>query len=162
MRAALLALMTLGAAFAQVDVADAASIPYEARAIQFTVLAQAVPPAPVITTYTSQVIGASVGVMTCNTYGQHPGAGQVQLWCTVNGTTVVNAVFTVSSTLNIGISCVAVNPVAGGNLALALIPATSPMIGYQIGAQAFSAGLPFRFGLIGPADPNNLAVEGTF
>jgi hypothetical protein len=128
-RAALLVLLTLGAACAQT-----------------------------ITDYktTPDVIETTVGQLICGHYAQHPATGQVQVWCRLNGVTVVNAVFTIAS---VGISCQAVALPA--NLAWVLIPATSPLIGYQLAAQPLTTTPPFVLSPVA-STPGYLAVEGTF
>ncbi len=141
----------------------AQSLTYEARAVEYVTLAQSnPPPVPLITDWktTPGTITATVGAFHCDVFAQHPLPGQVQTACYLNGALVYNAVSTIGALT--ALTCAVVNPTAGGNLAWALIPATSPMLGYQIGAQAISSGMPFTFGLIGPPDPNNLAIEGTF
>jgi hypothetical protein len=113
---------------------------------------------PIIRDYhtTPAVIETSVGPFICGHYAQRPAAGQVQVWCRLNSVTVMNAVFTVGS---IGVACSAVAPPA--NLVFVLIPGTSPMIGYQLGAQALTTSLPFVLSTV-TSTPGNLALAGTF
>jgi len=98
----------------------------------------------------------TVGVLHCDVFAQHPASTQSQVACYLNGALVYNAVQTIR---NLAIACLAAAPPS--NLAWAFIPATAPMIGYQLGAQAITSTLPFVFG---PAvsKPGNLASSGTF
>lgn len=115
--------------------------------------------AQTITDYhtTPAILGATAGAVTCTVYAQRPAAGQLQLWCVLNGVTVVNAVLTGSA---IGLQCSAVSPTV--DIALALVPATSPMIGYQLAAETHNQGAPLTLGLLSVNTPTLAAKGGTF
>ncbi len=103
------------------------------------------------------ILGASAGTMVCNVYAQRPSAGQLQMWCTLNGVTVLNAVLTVGT---VGFTCAAVN--TSVDIALAVVPATSPLIGYQLAATVHNQGAPLYLGPLAAPTPTIATKAGTF
>ncbi len=103
------------------------------------------------------ILGASVGTLVCNVYAQRPAPGELQMWCTLNGVTVLNAVLTVAA---VGFACSVVNPSV--DIALAVVPATSPMIGYQLAAEVHNQGPPLSLGPLAAPTLTIATKGGTF
>lgn len=105
---------------------------------------------------TPAVLSADAPGVRCDVFAQHPGSGQVQVACYLGTALIYNAVSTVAAT---AVVCSVVSTTA--SLAWALVPATSPMIGYQLAAEVHNQGPPLFLGPV-TSTPANPALAGTF
>jgi hypothetical protein len=103
----------------------------------------------------------------CDVFAQHPAGSQVQIACYLGTALIYNAVATIGN--DTGVVCSVVGTIF--NLAWSLIPVTSPLIGYQVAAQATSTpiqylyccqGPPLFFGVMPTASPGEAVAAGTF
>jgi hypothetical protein len=125
-----------------------------------TARVNAATPGPTITDFhtTPAIITASVPGFHVDVFAQHPGPGQAQVVAYLGTTLIYNAIVTIRN--NVGVFCSVLG--ASSNVAWALIPAVSPMIGYQLAVQATSTGAPLFFAGPPIVDPGGAAAAGTF